>query len=133
MRKLIIMLSLIFLLILGGCATKAKPNLQGSYQSEHINGYTILMTFQEVEGNFVEYIDCREVDRGTYEKTKDNVFKIKSDKQNFEITLNDENSFEIFIKKINKGNAIKLKNISAIPGYFSNKYGDEDKYQDLLN
>lgn len=133
MRKLIIMLSLAFLLILGGCSTKAIPKLQGSYQSERIDGYTTLMTFQETESSFVEYIDCREVDRGTYDKTKDNVYKLKSAKQNFQITLNDENSFEIVIKKINKGNTIILKNISAIPGYFSNKYGDEDKYQDLLN
>ena len=133
MSKPIAMLSLAFLLLLGGCATKAKFNLQGSYQSERVDGYNVLICFQQDESSFVEYIDSREVDRGTYEKTKDNVYRIKSDKQNFEITLNDENSFEIVIKKLNKGNPIKLKNLSAIPGYPSNKYGDEAEYQALLN
>lgn len=48
-------------------------------------------------------------------------------------TLNDENSFEIVIKKINDGKPIQLKNLSDIPSEFSIKYDDADDYKALLD
>ena len=126
-------LSLVIVLLFGGC-TNASPILKGTYQSERIEetGYIVVISFDD-SNRFIEYIDGREVDRGTYEKTKDNRYNMKSDIQNFEILLNDENSFEIVIKKINDGKPIQLKNLSDIPSEFSIKYDDADDYKALLD
>jgi len=128
------MLSLIIILLLRGCTSTIKPTLKGSYQAEKdVNGYFIVISIQQQESSFVEYIDNREVDRGIYEESKNNVYKLKGDKQNFEITLNDDNSFEIIIKKLNNGKPIQMKNIDDTPTYFSTKFGDVDKYKALLD
>ena len=133
MKKILIALSLVVVLLFGGCTPKPVHILKGSYQSEREGiGYIILISFQQ-DNSFVEYIDNREVDRGTYEKIKNNVHKIKSNKQNFEVTLSAENSFEIIIKKLKDGKPIQLKNISNIPVGFSYKFNDVDKYKSLLN
>ncbi|MFL0247316.1 hypothetical protein [Candidatus Clostridium stratigraminis] len=133
MKKMFTILSLAIVLLLTGCTSKAVPNLKGGYQSDREGvGYVILLSFQPDDSSFVEYIDSREVDRGTYKKTEDNLYQIKSDKQDFEVALNTKNSFNIIIKKLNNGNPIQMKNISTIPGYFKNPYGDEDKYMALL-
>ncbi|MGK0467387.1 hypothetical protein [Clostridium sp.] len=99
-----------------------------------MNGYFIVISIQQQENSFVEYIDNREVDRGNYEVSKNNVYKMKGDKQNFEITLNDDNSFEIIVEKLNDGKSIQMENIDDdIPIYFSTKFDDVDKYRSLLD
>jgi hypothetical protein len=99
-----------------------------------VNGYFIVISIQQQENSFVEYIDNREVDRGNYEVSKNNVYKMKGDKQNFEITLNDDNSFEIIVEKLNDGKSIQMENIDDdIPIYFSTKFDDVDKYRSLLD
>jgi len=133
MRKLLTALSLVIVLILMGCTPAIIPDLKGSYQSEREGvGFTLVLTFQQ-DDSFVEYIDNREVDRGTYEKTENNIYKIKSDKQNFEISLNAEDSFEIIISQLNNGKPIQMKNIDDTPTYFSTEFDDVDKYKALLD
>ncbi|MBZ9637731.1 hypothetical protein [Clostridium sp. FP1] len=133
-KKIFTMLSLIIILLLVGCTSTIKPTLKGSYQTEKdVNGYVAVISVHQNDSIFVEYIDNREVDRGTYEKKENNAYKMKSDKQNFEIILNAENSFEIIIKKLNNGKPIQMKNISATPTDFSTKFGDVDEYKALLN
>ncbi|WP_096273965.1 hypothetical protein [Paucisalibacillus globulus] len=133
MKKIFITLTLIVGLLLGGCTSNAEPTLEGTYQSElqGIN-YVIQMIFQPEDNSFVEYINNREVDKGTYEKIN-NVYKIKSELQDFEITLDSNNSFDIIIDKINDGKPIKLDNIDDTPIYNSTKFDDIEKYKELLN
>lgn len=134
MKKIFIIISLTIILLLGGCTSNIKPTLKGTYQSVMVNnGYVVQIAIQPDDNSYVEYIDNREVDRGTYEKTENNVYKIKSDKQNFEITLNAKDSFEIIIDKINNGKPIKMKKIDDTPTYNSTKFDDVDKYKALLN
>jgi len=132
MRKIILTaLSLAIILILGGCT---QPVLKGFYQTEKdVNGYFVQISIQKDENSFIEYIDNREVDRGTYEKTESNVYKMTSDKQNFEITLNNDNSFEIIVNKLNDGNPIKMLNIGNVPVTFPSIFDDVDEYKTLLD
>jgi hypothetical protein len=134
MRKLLTALSLVIVLILVGCTPTIIPDLKGSYQSEREGvGYVLVLTFQQDDSSFVEYIDNREVDRGTFEKAENNVYTIKSDKQNFDVSLNAENSFDIKISKLNNGKPIQMKNIDDTPIYFSTEFDDVDKYEALLD
>ena len=133
MRKILTASSLVILLFLVACASNTKTILRGCYQSEREGiGYVVVISFQQDNGGFIEYIDNREVDRGTYEKIKDNVYEIKSDKQSLEVTLNAKNSFDIIIKKLNNGKSIQLKNVSDAPVEFSTRFNDVDKYKALL-
>jgi len=61
------------------------------------------------------------------------IYRIKSDNQNFEITLDVKDSFEKVIDKINNGKPIELKNISDTPVYSTTKYDDVGEYKALLN
>lgn len=133
MRKLLTAVSLVIVLILMGCTPAIIPDLKGSYQSEREGvGYTLVLTFQQ-DDSFVEYIDNREVDRGTYEKAENNVYTLKSDKQNFDISVNAENSFDIIISKLNNGKPIQMKNIEDTPIYFKTEFDDVEKYEALLD
>jgi len=133
MRKLLTALTLVIILILVGCTPPIAPDLKGSYQSEREGvGYTLVLTFQQ-DDSFVEYIDNREVDRGTFEKAENNVYTLKSDKQNFDISVNAENSFEIKISKLNNGKPIQMKNIEDTPIYFSTEFDDVDTYEAFLD
>lgn len=134
MKKLVITLTLTISLVLIGCTSSIQPFLEGTYQSDIDNdGYIVQMAFQPEDNSFVEYINNREVDRGIYEKAENNIYKLKSDKQNFEVTLNDENSFNIIIDKLNEGKPIQLKNIDKIPTYVSTDFDDVETYEELLN
>ena len=129
MRKIVLtFLTLAIILMLCGYMFNTKPVLKGFYQSEKdVNGYFIQISIKQDDNSFVEYIDNREVDRGTYEKAENNAYKMKSDKQNFEIKLNDDNSFEVVIKKLNNGNPIQMKNIDDTPTIFPPIFNDVDE------
>ena len=86
MRKIIfIVLSIAFILMLMGC--KQNPTIRGTYQSKIVNGYHVQIAIQqsrqENDYSFVQYIDNREVDRGTYEQIENNTYKMKGENQNF--------------------------------------------------
>lgn len=132
MKKIFIIILLVAVLLFTGCRHNTKPVLKGGYQSGIGVGKTVQITFQPKDSSFVEYIDNREVDRGTYEDSEDNVYKVKSDKQNFEITLSKDDSFEIIVKKLNNGNSIQMKNVDKSIVYFSTKFNDVDEYKALL-
>ncbi len=130
-RKVILTaFSLIFILILGGC-TSPTPTIKGFYQSDRVNNYHVQISIDD--NSFIEYIDNREVDTGTYEKLEDRVFNLKSHKQDFEITLNDDNTFEITIKKLNDGQPILMKKLGSVPTTFSTVFDDVDEYKALLD
>ncbi|MFD2044857.1 hypothetical protein ACFSTA_14330 [Ornithinibacillus salinisoli] len=133
MRIMFLVLFLGITLLLGGCASDTHPILKGAYQSEIDGvGYVVQMSFQPDNNSFVEYIEGREVDKGIYEKTSSNVYKLLSDKQSFQITLNKEDSFEIKIASLNNGNTIKMKKIQDTPIYIGTEFDDVEKYEGLL-
>ncbi len=78
-----LVLSIVFALLLVGCASNKTPVLKGAYQSEHVNGYIVQMTFQPENHSFVEYIDNREVDKGTYEEIETGLYKMNVELQEF--------------------------------------------------
>lgn len=125
--------SVFIILLLEGCSPDLVPPLGGFYQSERAEGYIVQMGIQPEDNSFVEYIENREVDRGTYEEKSDNTYLFKGEKQEFEITLSPEDSFEVVIEQINNGEAIELKNMDKTPGYISTKFDDVEKYEELLN
>ncbi|MEK5442622.1 hypothetical protein [Fredinandcohnia sp. FSL W7-1320] len=127
---LVVALALILTII--GYIPKTTPPFRGAYQSEHVNGYIVQMTFQPEDHSFVQYIDNREVDKGTYEEIKDGLYNINGEMQEFEITLNRDNSFDIIVKKLNNGKPITLKNVDATPAYIGTEFDDVDEYKSLL-
>jgi len=127
---LVVALALILTII--GCIPKTIPPLRGAYQSEHVNGYIIQMTFQPRDHSFVEYIDNREVDKGTYEEIEDGLYKINGEMQELEITLKSNNSFDLIVKKLNDGNPITFKNVDATPVYIGTEFEDIEEYKTLL-
>lgn len=134
MRKIILtILSLAIILMFVICTSKTKPTLQGFYQSERVNGYYAQISIQQDNNSFVEFIENREVNKGTYEQIENNTYKMKGDKQNFEITLNDDNSFEIIIKKLNNGKPIKMTKHGNLPTYFFTEFDDVAEYRTLLD
>ena len=133
MQRIVITLSLVIVLLLGGCVSNINPSLKGAYQSDRDgSGYVVQISFQPDDNSFVQYIDNREVDKGVYEKTESNVYKIKGDQQDFEISLTTEDTFEIIINKLNNGKPIIMKKINDVPAYFSKQFGDEEEYKSLL-
>ena len=134
MKKIWLTICLITGFLLGGCSSHPEPILKGTYQS-HSQGleYVVQMAFQPDDNSFVEYIDNREVDRGTYERSENNTYKIKSATQNFDITLNPDDTFDISIDKINNGNSIQLNKIDDTPTYISTEFNDVEKYKELLH
>ena len=133
MRKIIITtLVLSIILVLAGC--NSQPQLRGFYQSEKdMNGYHIQLSIYHEDKVFVEFIDNREVDKGIYEETEVGKYLVTSDKQNFRIDLNSDNSFHITLKKLNDGNPIKMINIGDVPATFSTEFDDVEEYEALLD
>ncbi|MFS0823176.1 hypothetical protein [Bacillus sp. 1P02SD] len=127
-----LLLTIAFVFVLTGCSSTITPPLKGAYQSEHVEGYIVQMSFQPEEKRFVEYIDNREVDKGTYEELDNDVYKIHGDIQEFDIKLKKDNSFDLIVKKINEGKPIKLKNIDVTPFYIGTEFDDVDEYKALV-
>lgn len=132
MKKNIFLVLIITMIIsVFGCLS-SNPKLKGFYQSE-VNGYHVQILIQKKDSRFIEWIDNREVDRGTYKKDDNNFYSMNSGKQNFKIELNDDNSFEIIIKKLNNGNPIIMKNINVEDTTISfGEWDDVDEYESLL-
>ncbi|WP_182201701.1 hypothetical protein [Paraliobacillus salinarum] len=132
MKKVILLLFFVLIVIMIMFKSSPQPSLRGFYQSEHVEGYIIQFSFQPDENSFVEFIDNREVNKGTYQLKKDNVYQLNGDVQNIELTLNKENAFNVVIEGINNGKSIQVVNTSAIPAYFSTEFNDVEKYKELL-
>lgn len=125
-------LLLFTLLVVVACSSKTIPPLAGGYESEWVDGYLVSIGIQPEEKKFVEYIDNREVDRGSYEKKSDQLYLFKSDKQEFEITLSPADSFTIVIPKLNEGDEIELKNRTKTPSFYKTEFDDLEEYEKLL-
>lgn len=137
MRKIVyIILSLILILIailfIGKFISKPELYIMGFYQSEFISGYIVQVSFFH-DYTFSEYIDNREVNKGTFEKVENSTYRMNGDKRNIEITLNDDNDFEIIINKINGINPILMKKLDNMPTVFSTAFDDLDEYKTLLD
>lgn len=117
--------------VVGGSAKKSQ--LHGFYQSTATEGYHIQMSFDKSDKSFTQYIDNREVNKGIYESLDTNTYKVNGDAQSFEIILEEDNSFNITINKINNGDNIKMHYVNNTPTYFENKFNDVDEYKKLLN
>lgn len=134
MKKFVLVILSVLIILVIGRFLSIEPTLRGFYQSDEVNVCFVQMLFREKDNSFVEWISNREVDRGTYIKIDTNVYIIKSNKQNVEITLNGDNSFEISINKLNEGNPITMKNISSED--YNRSFGnfdDVDEYKSLLD
>jgi len=77
-------LAIVIVLLLVGCGSNKTPLLIGSYQSEHVNGYIVQMSFQPGDHSFVQYIDNREVDKGTYDELENGSYKMNGELQEFD-------------------------------------------------
>jgi len=119
--------------MLSGCRNINSVVLRGFYQSERTSdGYIVQISIYSDEKSFVEYIDNREVNRGTFDILDGKKYSLVGDKQTIEINLDKNNSFEITIKKVNDGNPILLKNMSDTTTRFSTPFDDIDKYKNLI-
>ena len=134
MKKIIISLLLMISIVLVGCSNDTDSVLEGSYQNETVkDGHFVTLTFYPDDSSFVELIDNRKVDSGTYEKESSNVYLLKSEKQEFEIDLNKDDTFEITLDQINGGKPFQLKNTSKDPGEIATEFDDIEEYEKLLN
>lgn len=121
---------LIFSLLLS-----CEPNitsLKGTYISQDIKDKVIQISVDKSKKSFVQYINQRKVDEGTFKEKANNLYIFESELQSFEITLTKENEFDIFIEKVDDKNNIKLKNSSDIPVYYSTNFEDEKEYIKLI-
>ena len=133
MKKIIIAVLLVIVIVLSYRCSSSTPILGGFYQTQ-VNGYHIQMLIQKEDNRFIEWIDNREVDRGSYTKNDDTAYSFESDIQNFDIELKDDNSFELIIKKVGQDKPIKMKNISADDTTTTfGSWDDVDEYKSLLD
>lgn len=121
------------ILAIGGCNSTVNPTLHGYYASEVVNGYTIEISFQQDDNTFVKYIDNREVDKGKYERLDDNQYLLKGELKETKIKLEEDNSFEVSINKINNSKPIKIKFVNKTPQYFKQQFDDVEEYKKLCN
>lgn len=121
------------ILAIGGCTSTVKPTLHGYYQSKDVSGYIIGISFQQDDNTFVKYIDNREVDKGTYEMLDDNQYLLKGEIKEDKIKLEEDNSFEISINKINNSKPIKIEFVNKTPQYFKQQFDDIEEYKSLYN
>jgi len=134
MKKILfLIISITFLLMLSGCRNINSVVLRGSYQSERTSdGHFVQISIYSDENSFVEYIDNREVNKGTFEIIEDKKYSLVGDKQTIEINLDKNNSFEITMKKVNDGNPTLMKNLGDLPAKFDSSFNNTEEYEKLL-
>lgn len=133
MKKTIVIIILLVFFIIAWSYSTNNHILRGFYQTE-VDGYHIQMLFQLADQSFIQWIDNRQVDQGSYEKIDTNLYRISSELQNFEISLNRDNSFSLIISQLNSGEPIMMQNITPKDHSISfGEWGDIDKYKSLLD
>ena len=115
-----------------GCSNKlTNPTLEGFYQSEMKNGYSIQFSFQSNDNTFVSYINNIEINKGEYEPLGYGKYILKGDREELKIELEKDDSFNLpmqkLIEKLNEGNTIQMKNLNKTPTYFEQVFSDKDK------
>lgn len=132
-KTLFLIISITCLFMLSGCRNINSVVLRGSYQSERTSdGYIVQISIYSDENSFVEYIDNREVNKGTFDIIEGKKYSLVGDKQTIEINLDKNNSFEITMKKVNDGNPILMKNSGDLPTKFDSRFNDTEEYEKLL-
>lgn len=132
MKKILSMLLFTGLMIsLCGCQN-ASPVLEGSYQSEMVNGYCVQISIERDQKKFFQYIDNRPVQEGTYEALENGAYRFVGSRNEFEIVLSPKNTFEISIPKIKEEGPILLEQVEKVPATFGTEFDDVEKYQALL-
>lgn len=132
MKKILGMLLFANLMIsLWGCQNTA-PVLEGSYQSEMVNGYCVQISIEKDQKKFFQYIDNRPVQEGTYEVLENGAYRFVGSRKEFEIVLSQQNTFEISIPKIKEEGSILLEQVDKVPTAFGTEFDDVEKYQALL-
>lgn len=132
-KTLFLTISIACLLMLSGCRNINSVVLRGSYQSERTSdGHFVQISIYSNENSFVEYIDNREVNSGTFDILEGKKYSLVGDKQTIEINLDKNNSFEITMKKVNDGNPILMKNLGDLPAKFDSRFNDTEEYEKLL-
>lgn len=132
-KTLFLIISTTCLLMLSGCRNINSVVLRGSYQSERTSdGHFVQISIYSDENSFVEYIDNREVNKGTFDIIEGKKYNLVGDNQNIEINLDKNNSFEITMKKVNDGNPILMKNFGDLPIKFDSRFNDTEEYEKLL-
>ncbi|WP_326513370.1 hypothetical protein [Clostridium intestinale] len=132
-KTLFLIISITFLLMLSGCRNINSVFLRGSYQSERTSDrHFVQISIYSDENSFVEYIDNREVNKGTFDIIEGKKYSLVGDKQTIEINLDKNNSFEITMKKVNDGNPILMKNLGDLPAKFDSRFNDTEEYEKLL-
>ena len=132
-KTLFLIISITCLLMLSGCRNINSVVLRGSYQSERTSdGHFVQISIYSDENSFVEYIDNREVNKGTFEIIEDKKYSLVGDKQTIEINLDKNNSFEITMKKVNDGNPTLMKNLGDLPAKFDSSFNNTEEYEKLL-
>src|SRR5690625_797968 len=135
MNKRLLSLFVLFLsvLLLAACLHKAKPRLEGSYQSERdVNGKFISFVFERQESAYELYIDNRLVDRGRYDEYDEGKYALFGEIREFDIEVEPGNEFKVVIEKINGDEVIELVQVSQIPTRASGNFDDIEDYQNLL-
>lgn len=114
----------------------APATLLGTYQSGFHGSYYVQFAVTDEkhhgENTFVEYIDSREVDRGTWTAHENGAYHLAGARQDLWIVLDDEDRFWVSIPGIEDGAPIWLENLWKTPAYNGYIYGDEGAYQALL-
>ncbi|MGL5415096.1 MAG: hypothetical protein ACRDAU_05510 [Clostridium sp.] len=128
---------IIGILVIGGISLllvgKGNVELAGTYNTNNTEGKNVIITVDDDEKTFVQYIDQREVDKGLVSEEEGNIYRLKSDKQEVEIKLNDNDSFDMVIKGVNEKGPINLKKLTTEKQYFSTTFGDEDEYKESID
>ncbi|MGL4849833.1 MAG: hypothetical protein ACRC28_13060 [Clostridium sp.] len=134
MKKLsLILLSLISVLLFSACGNANNSILKGCYQSGRTSdNHIITISIYPDKTSFIQYIDQREVNLGTYDELKDKTYSLNGNNKSIDISLSKENTFELTIKNVNDGNPIKMKNIDEIPVSYSSDFDDVNDYISLL-
>lgn len=111
---------------------RPMPMLGGTYQSVNIYGHCVQFAVQPADSTFVQYIDCRYVNKGTYMQNEDGTYSFDGDVKDYTVMLREDNSFDIIIVKLDDSRAITLSYLWKTPTYNGTDYGDEEEYKGYL-
>lgn len=116
LKKARLAIFICLLLTLTSCAIR-QTIFQGAYQSEWIGNDIVQMTVNPKDSTFVLYMTNRQVDSGSVEAKEENVYSLNGSYSTYEITLDQDNSFEIYLPEIAGEEPIIMNNVNATSVY----------------
>lgn len=118
------------LAVSAGCGEKENPIPKGIYESEKIHGYTVQMVIKD-EWQFVEYIDSRPVQEGTYQEDEEG-YLFLGDQTEFAVQLSENGTLEFSISSIDRNQDLQLKKTGGDPKQFEEITEGISHYRTLL-